>query len=231
MKKKVRFIAITAVLVSSVCKLQAQQIGMPPDTNNWTSPIHKSCIGKIVSYEHLQLSQDFTVNVVCYFLDTTIVDSIVWKLPNGWVAIQSNNTMPIYIRGDSVVFSFTLSFPDTNNLPFYPQYVEMKLLTNGKDSSFQTIIMAGKVYFTPYNSVEIWNLTDFYDLKRNWLAEDSIAPPRIYIHRDSIPQSNLGNDMSIYERDSATWDHWWLDNFREIEIEGLAYINQAAIKL
>lgn len=83
--------------------------------------------------------------------------------------------------------------------------------------------MGGKIYFTPYNSIEIWNLEDFYDLKRHWLQEESIAPQRIYIPKENIPQSNLGDDPSIYERDSASWEHWWIDDFREIEVEGLAY--------
>ena len=55
--KKFRFIAITAVLVLNVCVLQAQQISMPLDTNKFCFfPMHKSCAGKIVSYEHLQLN-------------------------------------------------------------------------------------------------------------------------------------------------------------------------------
>ena len=215
--KIVRFIAITAVLVLSMCKLQAQQIGMPLDTNRFFSTMHQSCVGKIISQEHQQLSQSFTVDVVCYFLDTTLINSVVWQLPSGWNINGSNPTNYVGNPGDSLLLSFTFTI-DTNNLPFYPQYIEMKVLTNGQD-----IVMAGKVYFTPYNSIEIWSLEDFYDLKRKWLKEENIAPPRVYVHRDSIPQSNLGNDPSIYERTVTTWDHWWIDNFREVEVVGLAY--------
>jgi hypothetical protein len=149
---------------------------------------------------------------------------MIWSLPDNWNISQAG--FPVYqgySAGDSLIVSFTLSIPDTNNLPFYPQYIELNLLTNRQNSMYQTITMAGKVYFTPYNSIEIWNLEDFYDLKRNWLEEDSIPPQRIFIPREDIPVSNLGDDPSIYERDSATWNDWWIDNFREVEIEGLAY--------
>ena len=61
--KKIRFIYIfvTAIFVLNG-ELNAQSI-MPLDTNYWATPIHKSCIGKIISYEHLQLSHNFSVNV------------------------------------------------------------------------------------------------------------------------------------------------------------------------
>ncbi|OQA89012.1 MAG: hypothetical protein BWY27_00890 [Bacteroidetes bacterium ADurb.Bin234] len=213
------------ILITFLCNthpVQAQQIYIPPDSN-WISPMHTSCMGKIVSTEHEQLVSYFTVDIVCYFIDTTSIDSMLWKLPEGWsITLSNDSIMPVYIMNDSLVLSFTVSIPDTGNLPFYPQYVELKLLSNKQDSNFQVVTIAGKVYFTPYNSIEIWSLEDFYNLKRYWLEEDTIDRQRIYIPRDSIPLSDL-TDPSLYERDSATWDHWWIDNFREIEVEGLAY--------
>ena len=227
--KKINFfkVLVIGIFVLNTCCLQAQRVSyMPLDSINSSHcifPIHKSCVGEITSYEHPTLAASFPIGIKCYFLDTTTIDSVVWELPNGWSVVSLNPVPLIGTFGDSLLLSFILSIPDTVNLPFYPQRIGIKLLTNRQDSDFQTITMAGKVYFTPYNSIEIWSLREFYDLKRYWLEEDSIAPPRIYIPRDSIPQSNLGDDPSIYERDSATWDNWWIDNFREIEIEGLAY--------
>ena len=119
---------VTTVIVLSLCSVHAQQIGAP---NIQVPHTHKSCGGKIVSYEHQQLSQSFTVDVVCYFFDTTKMDSVIWKLPNGWtVSSQNGSLMHPYYRGDSMVLSFVVTIPDTINLPFYPQYMEMELRTN-----------------------------------------------------------------------------------------------------
>jgi len=98
--KKIRFITVTAILVLNVCALQAQQIGMPLDTNRFFFPIHQSCVGRIISYEHLQLNHDFSVDVVCYFLDTTVVNNVVWQLPSGWTI---NNSNPNYFVGSFCV--------------------------------------------------------------------------------------------------------------------------------
>ena len=67
--KKIRLITIfiTTVFILSVCDLRAQRMIMPPDTN---LPVIESCIGKIISCEHLQLSNNIRVNVMCYWLDT-----------------------------------------------------------------------------------------------------------------------------------------------------------------
>ena len=78
--KKSKFISVIIIAIVSLnlYQVKAQQMPMPLDTtsNYCFFPIHTSCMGKIISYEHLQLSQNFTMNVVCYFLDTTIVHNI-----------------------------------------------------------------------------------------------------------------------------------------------------------
>ena len=98
---------------------------------------HKSCAGNIVSHEHLQLSQNFTVNIVCYFSDTTTIDSLIWKLPTGWSIVNSNPNNLVGMPDDSLLLSFTMSIPNISTLPFYPQDIEMKLLTNKQNNNFQ----------------------------------------------------------------------------------------------
>jgi len=90
------------------------------------SPIHKSCVGHIVSHEHLTLSTNFQINAKCYFLDTASVDGLLWQLPQGWSITNSYTTPLAGNPGDSLLLSFMLSIPDIVNLPFYPQYI-MKL--------------------------------------------------------------------------------------------------------
>ncbi|MDR2979443.1 MAG: hypothetical protein LBV02_03235, partial [Bacteroidales bacterium] len=220
-----KIILITAILALSLSQLGAQQVPQPFDTTGCFFPLHKSCAGKIISHEHKDLKPDFTMNAVCYFFDTTTINGMEWQLPPGWNIIQTGgNTAQVFKRGDSLLLSFIISIPDINHLPFYPQYMEIKLWSNQEGHGVQTTTMAGKVYFTPYNSIEIWNLEDFYDLKRRWLEEDSLAPQqRVYIPWKEIPQSDLGDDPSPYERNPETWEHWWIDNFREVEVKGLAY--------
>jgi hypothetical protein len=217
MKKK---LSITFWIILLSISVQAQ---FNINSSMFIAPVHEPCIGKIVSYEDPTLATDFQIEAQCYFLDTANIDGLIWQLPEGW-SIANLNAMPLAgVAGDSLLLSFILSISDTTHLPFYPQDIKLEMQINRQGSQYQSIMLAGKVYFTPYNSIEIWNLEDFYDLKRKWLHEETIAPPRIYIHRDSIPQSNLGDDRALYERDSATWNDWWIDNFREITVVGLAY--------
>jgi len=82
------------------------------------------------------------------------------------LSILLNACWKSYSYEYSLLLSFTLSIPDTNSLPFYPQYIQMQVSTGNQDSASQALIWAGRIYFTPYNTIEIWNLEDYYDLKR-----------------------------------------------------------------
>ena len=214
MKKKKTFLLGLLLLITITFNLRAQTI---VDTSGiFISPIHNSCIGKIISHEYPALSGNFVVKAVCYFLDTATIANIKWQLPESFNFNTIMFSPFVANPGDSLLLSITFSINDTLNLPFYPQDINLEIQLNKQDSIYQPVIMAGKLYITPYNSIEIWNLEDFYNLERRWMQKDSIEPPRMYIPRENIPQSNLGNDKSIYERDSATWNHWWIDDFREI---------------
>jgi hypothetical protein len=99
---------------------------------------------------------------------------ILLPLPEGWSVTNLNSTTLVGVAGDSLLLSFILSIPDTNNLPFYPQDIELEMQLNRKDSLYQSVILAGKVYFTPYNSIDIWNLEDFYNL--NYTNNEKVNP-------------------------------------------------------
>ena len=70
------------------------------------------------------------------------------------------------------------------------------------------------VYFTPYNSVEVWNERDFGTVKRNWKAPTD-TPQRTFIHEDSIPVSTLPDTFHA--------DTPWKENIRDTTMQGLAY--------
>ena len=79
------------------------------------------------------------------------------------------------------------------------------------------------VYYTPYNTIEIWDLETFYSLPRRWLnPKDNPNATRIYVAQSSIPQTDIV-DFSLYEPNSTNWNDWRFDNFREYNVEGLAY--------
>ena len=100
-------VLVTAIFVLNVCSLHAQRFSyMPLDTSiNCVFPIHKTCMGEIISYEHPTLATNFPITVKCYFLDTTTINSVVWQLPNGW-SIASLNPVPLIgTFGDSLLLS------------------------------------------------------------------------------------------------------------------------------
>jgi hypothetical protein len=110
-----------------------------------------------------------------------------------------------------------LAYPAVS-LPFYPQTISVSIaVTSVKDTAVKEIIVSkGKVYFTPYNTVEIWRLADFHNMDRVWLAEGSnIDTTRKYISKNSIPASNIPHNYIMKE----TWE----DDFKLVRVEGLAY--------
>ena len=182
----------------------------------------RSFYGKIISHEHDTITDSFVVDIKLWFVDTTNIDNITLNLTDYLSAVPlNNNVFQQYLPNDSVIISYVFSL-NASSLPFYQQYVEFIVVSDADSYKRTENILAGYVYFTPYNTTEIWNIEDFYSLKRVWHTPTSPAPQRIFIPKYKIPQSDI-TDWSLYERDSATWDHWWVDNFRELEVAGLPY--------
>lgn len=101
---------------------------------------------------------------------------------------------------------------DTNGLPYYPKV--MHFVAEGKDSlgNFTRKELEIVLYFTLWNTLEIWDKFDFEELPRRWDQPDSGAaePPRIFIDKSSLPhatalpidsiQSDYDYDMQYTER-------------------------------
>ncbi|MDY0315792.1 MAG: hypothetical protein RBR32_12020, partial [Bacteroidales bacterium] len=127
------------------------------------------------------------------------------------------------VNGDSISLTVNVSHTDTSNLSFYPDDLFLTIHYSSMNSTKNDYRVKAKLYFTPYNTVEIWNITDFTSLPRRWYhSSDNPTAKRVYLSQSEIPQSNILN-MSLYERDSSNWNDWWVDDFREIEIDGLPY--------
>jgi hypothetical protein len=94
--------------------------------------------------------------------------------------------------GDSIPFNLAINY-NINNLPFFPVKFELELKVVGSINQ-ETIFITDEfyVFFTPYNTVEIWNLYDYTNLRRRWLNPDLVSDTsRVYINPSDIPVSNI----------------------------------------
>lgn len=154
-------------------------------------------------------------------------------LPTGWQlqSVTASKVATTITKGDSVDFTFTISHPSI--LPFFPKDIEgvlqvqaantpapvQALITTALIIEYEIVKARGKVYFTPYNSVEIWSEGDFFQLRRTWIGTGgSLDTTRIFIAKSSIPVTN------ITQNDSITVD--WQDDLQLKFVRGLAYLVQ-----
>ncbi|GHV34414.1 hypothetical protein FACS1894178_1870 [Bacteroidia bacterium] len=177
-------------------------------------------IANVTSNEHDSITSEFTLQIKFYSLDTLTVFDIESQLPENWTMTNISTFPQTFVSNDSTVFSINIQLPNTINLPYYPQSLKFYIHTD-TDTTNSTPIIA-KIYFTPYNTIEIWNIEDFYSLPREWLNEEDVAPVRSFIAKSAIPVSDI-MDLSVYQKDSTNWDDYDFDNFREIDVPGLAY--------
>ncbi len=115
--------------------------------------------------------------------------------------------------GDSFNLSLSFSY-NSEYLPFSYRALNIEILHQSDTSlaeSFKAII-----YFTPYNSLEVWDYDDFLDLKRSWESPEYglLTEYRDSINPDSIPISNLSDDD--FKNDSFQYQYF--------SLPGLAYV-------
>jgi hypothetical protein len=188
------------------------------------APLNYALWGYVLSEEHDSLSNDFEMTSRFYFCDSLTIDSLVFNLPQNW-SIQTPTSFigNNYGAGDSIDLNMTITNPDTSNLPFYPIKLEYSVFYHLDSVMTASYSIPARVYYTPYNSIEIWNLQEFESLPRRWLNPQNVHDTvRIFVHKDSIPQTDI-TDFSHYVKDSSNWNDWWLDEYMEAEIPGLAY--------
>ncbi|HBG69287.1 MAG: hypothetical protein A2W93_02255 [Bacteroidetes bacterium GWF2_43_63] len=167
----------------------------------------------------------FTVDYV--FLDTiSIQRSSQILAPNGWnVSLTPNLAGGVYEKGDSVNVIVTVRYP-VDSSPLFSQTIQIIHHADSAAESFEFYTIA-KVFFTPYNTVEIWNTEDYFNLPRRWFSEDNIPENikiRQFLTRGSIPVSNIDTNFYVNWYDSTrNWSDDDLDNFSEVYIPGLAY--------
>ncbi len=202
--KKLSFIALLLIACFSA-KLYASE----------TNAIH----GEIISYEATDVLGTITINVKCYVKrQFRFISNPVIKLPSRWnYQMVADKTGQSFNKGDSTIISFNITY-NTAILPFFPQTIKFtqNVEVENNVNNIQKISAEGKVYFTPYNTVEVWSNADFYNIPRMWLDKASnIDTTRISISKSSISVSNLTEvDTIQYE---------WQEDWTYKRVEGLAY--------
>ncbi|HTJ49777.1 MAG TPA: hypothetical protein VL443_10015, partial [Cyclobacteriaceae bacterium] len=174
----------------------------------------------IVSQEINSVSGSLAFKVRVYANDTIYNAFIGNSYPTGWNVTASTSVTKIS-PGQFADIDVTITYP-VANLPFFPVSTSLEIdywlapsLPNTRPVTY-TENTTGKVYFTPYNTVEVWNDDDFYNLNRIWYEKGTLTDTiRRSIPKESIPVSN------ILPTDSITED--WQDDFQSIQVAGLPY--------
>lgn len=110
------------------------------------------------------------------------------------------------------VLPLTLTY-DAANLPYYP--VEIRVYQNFTHKGVEGLSSRSVfVYFTPYNTIEVWDDFKQQTKRRKWLyGNEANAPTRKYIPKDSIPISDIPIGYEATEGEV----------FQYVFVEGLAY--------
>ncbi|MFA6403393.1 MAG: hypothetical protein WCX31_17485 [Salinivirgaceae bacterium] len=179
----------------------------------------------VISHETGSITGSLTVNG--YFIcDTTTIftGAMEFNIPTGWSATGTSFNGTTGNAGDSLPFQVNITYP-TTNLPFFPVMVsvtqkadawlfpEPGTLYDIENTQFQ-------VYFTPYNTVEVWNQYDLKNLNREWLRPELVADTmRVYIPKSKIPVAVFEPIPYPSTQKSAELE----ENTVEIKVPGMAY--------
>jgi hypothetical protein len=168
---------------------------------------------QFTSTEINSITGTFTLQIVAHAQDTAYLiplDLNGYNLFNATVTVPWNKTT-LYAN-DSAVATIQATY-NTTQLPYYTSIVRVTGYSFDADSALGKTATDVIVFFTPYNTTELWNRYDYEMLPRLWKQpnNDSIQPPRVYIAKDSIPistrlpvQSNLRTTYEINNEYSVT---------------------------
>ena len=166
---------------------------------------------RAISYEKDSIDGFLQIEFELVAFDSILVDSAyALDLPEDWTLLNPAEMNVIAMAADDTVRKTLLFQYPTSALPFYPIQMTFVVLTSPETEDFVTTISC--IYFTPYNTVEIWSFADFINLPRTWYFPNSSSPTRVYIYEDSIPVSNIPSEYEPTED--------WQENFQSIHMEG-----------
>ncbi len=165
--------------------------------------VHLQLISEEISPE----ASSFTLH---YLLKTSVDLELInyrFKLPVG--VVLTSLDLPLSLSaGDSIVFPAHLKFTESK-VSFFAQTIGL-IIENESGNQFKT---NGKIYFTPWATVQSWNHPDFYgNPTQRWLGTQATSDStRISLLKSQIPTSDV----------EPTTDH--KTNVQWVTISGLAY--------
>lgn len=112
-----------------------------------------------------------------------------------------------YLPGDSIYFNVTI-YHSNSWLPFFSQefHIINEILI---DSDTDIVDFHGYIYFTPWNTVEIWDNYDYYTIGRVWKQPGTfIDTNRIFVPKNNVRESNFNVEDSFGEEWMAEFDIW-----------------------
>lgn len=139
------------------------------------------------------------------------------QMAGEWSISCTNFTEGVYAAEDSLLLHYAVDY-NGDVFPFYPQNI--RFFAAYTDSlQIQSIAETqGHYYFTPYNSLEIYDDIDFYQQPRVWIERQSNQDTsRIYIARDDIPAMNLWACDTMANGEIA-------EEIQYRRVKGLAYL-------
>ena len=168
---------------------------------------------KITSKEEMTVTGSFNFTLTVKATDTMYIDDLIVG-SNSFLSVFTGSNPSVAPPPIAAVFGSTYLLPGqtttatinvnhpTSNLPYYPTSVDLKVKTHKYNETENKISpVTVKVYFTPYNSVEIWDMHDFIKLPRVWALSLATPPARVSIARTAIPASTRPNPNQI----TAAW--------------------------
>jgi hypothetical protein len=154
----------------------------------------KDSIDGVVAIDIVLISNDtffssgkFKIIIAGINSDSILVNSDSTYLIAGISTLYPNDTLRLSMNCSYV----------TSNLPFLPLDFVIKVieLDSNEEDIFNENVPC-KLFFTPYNSLEVWNIFDFHNSKRIWLPTTG-TNSRVYIPKSEIPLSDITD--SIYD--------------------------------
>lgn len=206
---------------------------------NTMSPVK----GRMISKEVNSSSGKIKTEVHLFAYDTVYVKDLKFSQKNGSQKDGdklSCTGMPPFVQydkllpGQTAVYRFDITY-DKRDLPFYPQEITIEIQYYTPDNILISkppknphhgnvidpdqadyIEVKGMIYFTPYGTAELWDIADYYNLKRVWLSESASDPTHKNISKKSIPISNIDGSVNPSVNE-------WQDEWNLSFVEGLAY--------
>ena len=131
----------------------------------------------------------------------------------------NNSTLIAHLDSGISDSIFLMLHCSHSSLPYYPvkATVRFPLEQYGQELPIMEEV-SFYVWFTPWNTVEVWNATDYSSIKRQWLTplKGADDPPRIDIDPAFLPVSNVP-DQPLDD------EEWWYYEPNLHFVDGLAY--------